>query len=133
MPAMLDPSIATIQSLKTSICNMLQSPLAQELKTPAIAFMLTSVNKWSKQIPLMFNSSAAPASANVVFAIRKELFHGPSFTHSIFNIGLSDLPTPFQEFAAFIHAIIDAQKSDKEPIIPAKVHLFFCSIITIDQ
>jgi hypothetical protein len=121
MSNVLDPSIATVQTLKISICTMLQSPMPQDLKTSAIALILSSVNKWSSQIPVMLEGASAPASANLVFAIRKDLFASPTFTQSVFNVNLSNLPAPFQEFISFTHSLIEAQKSDKDKSTPAKV------------
>jgi len=62
----------------------------------------------------MLEGAGSPGTANLVFAIRKDLFIGPQFNQSVLGIPLAELPTPFQEFLNFIHKLIEAQMKDKE-------------------
>jgi hypothetical protein len=95
--------------------------MPQDNKISAIAPMLNSVNMWSSQIPVMLEGASAPASANLVFAIRKDLFVGPTYTQFVFDVSVCDLPASFQEFGLFTHSLIEAQKSDKDKSAPSKV------------
>ena len=83
-----------------------------------ISPLLDRVNEWSGQIPIMLAGSGMSASANLIFAIRKDLFVAPQYTLSIFGSALVDLPLPFQAFVSFIHKLIEAQKVDKEKTAP---------------
>jgi len=88
--------------------------LPPDLMANAIAPHLTSVVQWASQIPAMLEGSDSPSAANLVFAIRKDLFHAPLFSHSVMGTALVDLPAPFQEFTNFIHRVIDMQRSERE-------------------
>jgi len=114
MSTALNPSLATITAIRTSIQGSLKAELPRDVLATAIAPLLTSVNQWSSQISVMLESVNNPACANLIFTIRKDLFPNPPFTQSVFGIPLPDLPAPFQEFSSFIHKLIEAQKADKE-------------------
>jgi hypothetical protein len=118
MSSALSPSLAFITECKTLIHNIMQSEAPAIDRANAIAFLLSNVNAWSSQIPAMLEGSGPSASANIVFAIRKELFVAPAFIHSILGIALPDLPAAFQDFLSFILKLIEAQKSDKDKPIP---------------
>jgi hypothetical protein len=113
-----------MSAFKNTIVTTLKNDLPGEVLANAVAPILSCVNKWANQIPAMLEGTGATNGANLVFAIRKELFVPPQFTNSVFGIALADLPTPFQEFATFIRELQDAQRVDRErPVV--KVRLFF--------
>lgn len=114
MSTVLSPTIATINAIKISISGSLKSELPRDVLANSIAPLLISVNQWASQIPSMLDNSNNPASANLIFAIRKDLFIGPLFTHCVIGLPLVELPAPFQDFQIFIHKLIDAQKVDRE-------------------
>lgn len=137
---LLDPPIATVQSLKANITSALQAvALPATMRADAIAPLLASINKWATQIPLMLDTPSSPASANLVFAIRKELFVAPAFTQSVFGLPPTALPPPFQEFLSFILCLIEAQKPPKDKAVarvrfsqllyfPSTTHCFLYSL-----
>ena len=100
--------------IKTSISNTLQANLPPDVLVNAIAPLLVSVNEWSTQIPAMLEGNGPSASANLVFAIRKDLFGGPPFSQTTFGIATAELPQAFQDFMSFIRDLIEAQKVDRE-------------------
>lgn len=124
MSTVLNPSHATIATIRTSIQSTLKAELPPDVLANAIAPLLTTVNQWSSQIPTLLEGPGPPLSANLVFAIRKDLFIAPLFSQSVMGITLVDLPTPFQEFMTFIHKLIEAQKTEREKPV-AKVCLLF--------
>jgi hypothetical protein len=118
MSTVLVPPYSTIATIHTTIQNTLKAELPPNLVINAIAPYLTSVNQWASQIPALLEGPGPSASANLVFAIRKDLFVAPQFTQSVMGPSMADLPAPFQEFLAFIRKLIDAQKPDKERSLP---------------
>ena len=124
MSSPLNPSLAMITKFKNMIHSTMQSDAPAEDRANSIASLLTSVNAWATQIPAMLDGPGPSASANIVFAIRKELFAAPTFVHPILDIALGDLPPAFQELLSFILKLIEAQKTDKEKPA-AKVRLPF--------
>lgn len=118
MSSTLNPTLATIATVRGSIQTALKVDLPANLIVNGIAPYLSSVNLWSNQIPTMLEGAGPSTSANLVFAIRKDLFLPPQFTQSILGIALAELPAPFQEFVAFTHKLIEAQKNDKEKSTP---------------
>lgn len=122
MASSLTPSFQTIQAIRSSIQGALKNELPPDTLANIIAPFLVSVNQWSTQIPALLDASSSATSVNLVFAIRSDLFSAPRFTQNVFNIPLVDLPAPFQEFSAFIHKLIDAQKVDRDKP-PPKVRL----------
>jgi len=121
MSTVLNPPFQIISHVKSSILANLKVELPPATLANTIAPLLSTVNLWSNQIPIMLEGSGISTSANLVFAIRKDLFHGPLYTQCILG-PIVDLPPPFHEFVAFIHKLIDAQKGDKEKSVP-KVRL----------
>src|ERR1700675_3013297 len=132
MSAILTPSYATVVTIRSSIQNTLKAELPPDVLANAIAPFLTSVNQWSSQIPAMLEGSGPSAAANLVFAIRKDLFIAPLFSQSVMGTPLVDLPAPFQEFMSFIHTLIDIQKTEREKPI-AKVRLSLPRMIVFIQ
>ena len=124
MSTVLNPPHATIATIRTSIQSTLKAELPPDVLASAIAPLLTTVNQWSSQISTLLEGPGPPLSANLVFAIRKDLFIAPLFSQSVMGITLVDLPTPFQEFMTFIHKLIEAQKTEREKTVP-KVRLIF--------
>jgi len=124
MSLTLNPSFATVTSIRASIQNTLKADLPSDVMANAIAPLLTTINLWSNQLPAMLEGSGPPSSANLVFAIRKDLFVAPLFSQSVMGTPLVDLPAPFQYFMNFIHQLIEAQKSEREKPAP-KVCLRF--------
>jgi hypothetical protein len=122
MSAALNPSISMASTMKNSILNTLQSDFSGETRAQMIAPLLTVLNKWNTQIPSMLEGTGFSASANLVFAVRKELFTAPAFTQSTLGIPVADLPAPFQEFLAFIQKLQEAQRAEKDKV-PVKVIL----------
>jgi hypothetical protein len=122
MSAALYPSFQTMASLKTSIQNTLKLDVPPDALANVVAPLVSTVNQWSTQIPLLLDNSGSATNVNLIFAIRHDLFVAPRYTQNVFGLPLSDLPAPFQEFVAFIHKLIEAQKSDKP--VP-KVRLIF--------
>jgi len=122
MSSTLQPSVSTISTIRGSIQNTLKTELPPDVVANAIAPYLSSVNQWSGQISAMLEGPGHPSAANLVFAIRKDLFIAPLFSQSVMGTPLIDLPAPFQEFMNFIHKLIEAQKIERERII-AKVRL----------
>jgi len=120
MAEMLSPSFQTITSIRSTIQATLKNEMLPEVAAGVVAPFLSSVNLWATQIPLLLDGTGSVASVNLVFSIRSDLFHSPRFMQNIFRIPLGDLPTPFQEFVAFIHKLINAQKSS------SKVRNQFC-------
>ena len=114
----LNPSYATIATIRTSIQNTLKADLPPTILATLIAPNLTAVNQWSSQIPAVLEGSGPSSGANLVFAIRKDLFIAPPFLQSVMGIPLPDLPAPFQEFMNFIHELIDIQKVEREKPTP---------------
>jgi hypothetical protein len=124
MSLTLNPSFATVTTIRASIQNTLKADLPSDVMVNAIAPLLTTVNQWSSQLTAMLEGSGPPSSANLVFAIRKDLFIAPLFSQSVMGTPLVDLPAPFQEFMNFIHRLIEAQKTEREKPAP-KVRLYF--------
>ncbi len=118
MSTVLDPSFQTISNIQESIQGILKMGAPAAVQSGMIAPFLSFVNQWSSQIPAMLDKSNSPNSANLVFAIRQDLFVGPRYTQNVLGIPLLDLPIPFQEFVSFIHQLIEAQKVDRDRPIP---------------
>lgn len=118
MATVLNPSFQTMSVIRQSIQNTLKTDIPQDVMPSIIAPMLVTVNQWANQIPAVLGGAGSAASVNLVFAIRTDLFVAPRFTSNVFNVPLADLPAPFQEFIAFIHKLIEAQKTDKEKNAP---------------
>jgi hypothetical protein len=114
MSSTLQPSSSTVATIRGSIQNTLKTDLPPSVLANVIAPYLTSVNQWSSQIAAVLEHSDHPSAANLVFAIRKDLFIAPLFSQSVMGIMLIDLPAPFQEFMNFILKLIEAQKSEKD-------------------
>jgi hypothetical protein len=112
MSAPLDPSLAVMSTIRTTIQNNLKADLPSDLLANIVAPFLSQVNRWSTQIPVILEGSGPPLAANLVFAIRKDLFGGPQFNHCVLATSASELPAPFQEFQEFISKLIEAQKGD---------------------
>lgn len=119
----LVPNISEVIILKSSISGTLGMSLPAATRANMIGPLLQSVLPWGTQIPLMLEGNGPSASANLLFAIRKELFIPPSFSASVLGIPLVELPAPFQEFVALIQKVQEAQKDNA----PVKVHYFRCS------
>ena len=120
MAATLSPSFQTIMSIRSTIQATLKTEMAPEVAAGVVAPFLSTVNLWATQILLLLDGTGSVASVNLVFAIRSDLFHSPRFTQNIFGIPLGDLPVPFPEFMAFIHLLIEAQKSSSKVCIQKK-------------
>jgi hypothetical protein len=126
MSSTLNPSYATIATIRNSIQSTLKADLPSDVLANVIAPYLITVNQWSSQIPAMLESSGPLNCANLVFAIRKDLFIAPLYTSSTLGIPLSGLPAPFQEFINFIHKLIEAQKTERDkPIVKV------CTVATV--
>lgn len=123
----LNPSFNAVCSIKSSIANTLITELPPEVRAGVIAPQLVQINQWASQISLMLEVTASPTPANVVFAIRKELFLAPHFTQCVLGIAHADLPAPFHEFLAFITKLTEAQKPGKDKA-PPKVLFMFASL-----
>lgn len=131
MSSTLNPSLSVAQNMKNSILGVLQSDFPGETRALMIAPLLSSFNKWTTQIPLMLEGTGHSASANLVFAVRKELFHSPAFSTCTLGIPLKELPQAFTEFLEFIQKLQDAQRFEKDKVI-LKVHsLFFLLVVII--
>jgi hypothetical protein len=130
MASNFNPSFHAVSTIKTSISNALATDLPPEVRAGMIAPLLAQVNQWVNHIPAMVDQNGVPIHANLVFAIRKDLFVAPLFNQCVLGIPLLDLPPPFAEFVNFIHKIIDAQKSDKEKP-PVKVRSLQFSILLL--
>jgi hypothetical protein len=113
MATVLNPTYQSIVVVKTSIQNALKTGLPGEMLGGAIAPLLSTVNQWATQIPIMLSEVGPNTSVNLIFAIRKELFVAPLFVRNVLGIPLMDLPAPFQEFQSFIHKLIEAQKAEQ--------------------
>ena len=115
----LNPSLATVQSIKDNILHTLQNhALPASARAASIAPQLSVVNQWADQIPLVLDNPEAPASVNLVFAIRKDLYVAPLFAQCALGIPASELPPAFTAFMSMIHKLIGAQKTDKEKPLP---------------
>ena len=125
MVSTLNPSVATLQATLPSIQNAMKLELPPDVLANSIAPFLSLVNQWSTQIPAMLEVSGPNSAANLVFAIRKELFNAPHYTHSVLGIPASSLPTPFQEFLNFIFKLIEAQRSDKDKVLSKVLFISF--------
>ena len=118
MSTSLTPSLQTMASVKLQIQTTLKTELAGVMLAQIVAPLLSTVNLWSTQIPVMLEGTGSSASANLIFSIRKDLFVSPSYTQNVLNVPSGELPTPFQEFTTFIQQLIDAQKVEKEKTGP---------------
>jgi hypothetical protein len=98
-------------TIRNSIQTSLKTDLPPDVLAGVIAPLVTTVNQWSTQIPVLLEGTGSTASVNIVFAIRSDLFHAPRFTQNVFGLPLNELPAPYQEFVSFIHKLIDAQKT----------------------
>lgn len=130
MSTTLDPSYQAIITIQESIQAILKMGLPAATQANMIAPLLSSVNQWSSQIPAILDKSNSPVTANLVFAIRADLFIGPRYTQNVLSIPLVDLPPPFSEFVSFIHQLIEAQKVDKDRPVP-KVCLIIPSFLFV--
>lgn len=111
----LNPTPDTVQAIKDSIVATLQNhALPASARAAIIAPQLAIVNQWSDQIPLVLENSDAPATVNLVFAIRKDLYNAPQFIHCVLGIPATELPPAFSAFMSMILKLIEAQKTDKE-------------------
>jgi hypothetical protein len=117
----LVPSHQIVNTIRMFIQGSLKLELPPDMQASIIAPLLSTVNQWSTQIPLLIEGTGFPSSVNLVFAICKDLFIGPAHNKTSFGMEVSKLPTPFQEFSSFIHKLIEAQHIEKEKPIP-KVH-----------
>jgi len=129
----LNPSPATVQFVKDSIVSTLQNTaLPASARAACIAPQLAIVNQWADQIPLVISNSDAPATVNLVFAIRKELYAAPQFVHCVLGIPATELPPAFSAFLSMIFKLIEAQKNDKEKSVPkVRFRLLYLSINSI--
>ena len=117
MSSPLNPPIATMNAVRASINATLGSAdLNVDAKALIIAGSLSTVNLWASQIPALLEGATAPAGVNLVFSIRKDLYHAPQFISNVLGIPYNDLPAAFHEFNGFIHKLIDSQKADKEKV-----------------
>ena len=114
----------TMSAVKHAIATNLKSEMPGDLVTNAIAPLLNTVNEWSTQIPAMLEGGGSSSSANLIFAIRKELFVAPAYTQCVLGTSPNNLPASFGEFLHFIQKLIEAQKSDKDPVA-TKVNLHY--------
>ena len=122
MSSSLSPSYMTMSAVKHAIATNLKSKMPGDLVTNAITPLLNTVNEWSTQIPAMLEGGGSSSSANLIFAIRKELFVAPAYTQCVLGTSPNNLPASFGEFLHFIQKGIEAQKSDKDPVA-TKVNL----------
>lgn len=128
----LNPSFATVQTLKESILHTLQNhALPASVRAATIAPQLAIVNQWSDQIPLVLDNSDAPATVNLVFAIRKDLYLGPQFIQCVLGIPSTELPPAFPAFLSMILKLIGAQKTDKDKPVIVKVRSLFQSLYSV--
>jgi hypothetical protein len=130
MASNLNPPFQVVSTIKTSIANALATDLPSEVRAGMIAPLLTQVNQWANQVSAMVDQPGTPIHANIVFAIRKDLFVAPQFNQCVLGIPLTELPPPFAEFLNFIHKLIEAQKSDKDKT-PPKVLLSLFSLLVL--
>jgi hypothetical protein len=118
----LDPSFVTATAIKDSIAITAQSTLPASVRAAAIAPQLAIINQWADQIPMVLYGPDGATNANLIFAIRKDLFISPQFLQCVLGIPVSELPSPFQGFLSMILKLIGAQKPDKEKS-PSKVFI----------
>lgn len=121
MSSTLNPSPATMAAYKGTIVSTLKNDLPSDVLASAVAPILSCVNQWANQIPAMLEGTSPSPHANLIFAIRKELFQPPQFVNNIFGKPLSELPPPFQEFVNFIRDLQDAQKVERAGPVVVKV------------
>ena len=119
----LDPNFDTATAIKDNIAITVQSTLPASVHAASIAPQLAIINQWAEQIPTVLNGPDGSANANLIFAIRKDLFIAPQFIQCVLGIPVSDLPIDFQGFLSMILKLIGAQKPDKEKP-PIKVFFF---------
>ena len=110
----LNPTFGTIASVHGSILGVLKSDLPPGTAVDVIGSLLPTINLWANQIPIMLDGPGTSPSANLVFAIRKDLFRSPDFSLSFNGIPIAELPSAYQEFNSFLHKLMDAQQSGKE-------------------
>ena len=89
MSSSLSPSYMTMSAVKHAIATNLKSEMPGDLVTNAIALLLNTVNEWSTQIPAMLEGGGSSSSANLIFAIRKELFVAPAYTQCVLGIPIT--------------------------------------------
>ena len=125
MSSTLNPTPAMMAAYKGSIVSTLKNDLPVDVLASTVAPILTCVNQWASQIPAMLEGPSPSPNANIIFAIRKELFQPPQYINNIFGKPLSELPAPFQEFANFIRDLQDAQKVERErPVVKVRFSVF---------
>lgn len=122
MSTTLCPTPAHVVSIRSSIQGYVSGNLPTAMKPNMVAPLLTAVNQWSTQIPVLLESVS---SINQVFDIRSDLFTAPRFLTNVFNIPFGDLPPPFHEFMTFISKLIEAQKVNREKAPPKASHVSF--------
>ena len=119
----LNPTLATVLAIKDNIASTVQNvALPASTRAALIAPQLAMVNQWTDQIPLVLDNPDAPASVNLVFAIRKDLFAGPQFFQCVLSTPGSELSPAFAAFLSMISKLIGAQKTDRDKP-PLKVRL----------
>lgn len=108
----LAPSLGVATAIRADIITALKSRGSPEEMMTIISPSLTVINQWATQIPFLIS---VPPALDLLFAMRKDLFNGPTFVVSSFGIPLVDLPEPFRTFSTLIRDVITAQKADKPP------------------
>jgi len=121
MSTTLNPTPVQMNTVRASIQSYVAGGFPLSMKPGFIAPLMTVVNQWSTQIPLLLESVTC---INQIFDIRSDIFIAPRYSTNVFNVPFGDLPPPFQEFMAFISKLIEAQKANKEKS-PPKVNLFY--------
>jgi hypothetical protein len=126
----LNPTLATVLAIKDNISNIVQNvALPVSTRADLIAPQLAMVNQWVDQIPLVLDNPDAPASVNLVFAIRKDLFVAPQFFQCVLSTPGTELHPAFSAFLSLISKLIGAQKTDREKPPPkVRFDLYFISI-----
>ena len=111
--SVLSPSFGVAAALRADIITVLKSGGTPEELANSISPSLSIVNQWSTQIPTLLSVDNSGSCIDLVFAMRKDLFHGPFFCQASFGPLVADLPEPFESFLVFTRNIISAQKAEK--------------------
>jgi hypothetical protein len=115
----LSPSFEVVASLFETIQNEIAKKGDPVELATLVSSLLQPIGLWSNQIPQMLSGTPSSKCANLIFAIRKELF--PTKDTNIFGKALADLPQTVQDFDLFVHKLMDVQEKSKKPL--PRVHL----------
>lgn len=124
--SVLSPSFGIAAALRGEIITALKAHTAPETLNAIIAPSLSMINQWATQIPLLLNQSNC---IDLIFALRKDLFTGPSFTQTTFSTSVADSPEAFQVFLGLTRELMTAQRNEKGSKVRFLLYFSFQSFL----